>query len=476
VGLRRRERSGAADWVEEEFGAVGFYDERLKRRLLVLASDFFAQPRELIPQACQGSVAKAKAAYRFLGNPNVNLQTVLRPHVESTMERVRSHPVILAVQDTTTLNYGEHPPEGAGAINNSAHSARGLIVHDTVAFTPEGTPLGVLNVQCWTRDPEQVGQRNRRQLPIEDKESLKWLTSYRAVTEVQKLCPETVLISVGDREGDVYDLFYEGTRNPADPRLLIRADRTRKRRTEQDGERQPLWERMSAAPVAGGLKVKVPRRGSRLARTAKLEVRFGWVELVPPRDSSFPSLGVWAVYARETDYGPEVKEPIDWMLLTTVPTSSFEEALRIMTWYSHRWGIEVFHRVLKSGCRIEDRRLEEIDSVESCLAIDMVVAWRVQWMTMMGREQPDTPSNQILREEEWQVLCAWATRQIPNQPPGAGQAMRWIGRMGGWLCRGKKDHPGTTCLWRGLGRLPAMADGFLLAQELSGIKLGPRSP
>lgn len=476
VALRRRARCEAADWVEEEFGAVEFFDDRLKRRLCVLASDFFAQPRELIPQACEGSVAKAKAAYRFLGNPNVNLQTVLKPHVESTIERLRGHRVILAVQDTTTLNYGEHPPEGAGAINNSAHSARGLLVHDTVAFTPEGTPLGLLNVQCWTRDPEQVGQRDRNRLPIEEKESLKWLTSYRAVAEVQKLCPETMLVSVGDREGDVYDLFYEGTRSPADPRLLVRADRTRKRRTEPDGERQLLWERMSAEPVAGGLKVRVPRRGSRLARTAKLEVRFAAVELVPPRDSSFPALRVWAVYAREIDHGVEVKEPIDWLLLTTVATATFEEALRMLTWYSRRWGIEVFHRVLKSGCRIEDRRLEDIESVESCLAIDMVVAWRVQWMTMIGREQPDTPSDQILHEEEWQVLCVWATRQIPDQPPTAGEAMRWIGRMGGWLCRGKNDHPGTTCLWRGLGRLPAMADGFLMAQLYYGVKPGPRAP
>ena len=135
-----------------------FFDERLKHRLLVLAADFFAQPGELIPQASHGSAAKTKAAYRFFSNPQVDMPKLLRPHIESTLERVRAHPVILAVQDTTTLTYTPHPPEGAGPINTSVNSAVGLLLHDTVAFTPDGTPLGLLNVQCWARDPEQAGK------------------------------------------------------------------------------------------------------------------------------------------------------------------------------------------------------------------------------------------------------------------------------------------------------------------------------
>lgn len=463
-----------ADWTEEEFGRVRFFDDRLKQRLYQLAADFFAQPGELIPQASQGSAAKTKAAYRFFQNPQVDMPKLLRPHLESTLERVRSHPVILAVQDTTTLNYTGHPPEGVGPINNSQNSAVGLVLHDTMAFTPEGTPLGLLNVQCWARDPEQAGKKYRRkQLPIEAKESRKWLVSYRAVAEIQKLCPHTRLISVGDREADLYELFQEAAQDPQGPGLLVRAERTRQRRVEQDDEGEKLWSRMQAETRAGTLQVAIPRRGSRPSRTAKLEVRFAPLVLTPPAKSKHPPLRVWAVYAREVDCPAEVKEPIDWMLLTTVPTASFREACQRLNWYSRRWGIEVYHRTLKSGCRIEDRRLQDTESLEACLAIDLVVAWRVYWLTQMGREMPNTPCDQILKEEEWRVLSAWAHGKMAKKVPRVQEATRWIGKMGGWLARGKQDHPGTTCIWRGLVRLPTLVQGYLLALRVHGIRAGP---
>ncbi len=459
-----------ADWTEEEFSRVQFFDERLKHRLLTLAADFFAQPGELIPQASNGSAAKTKASYRFFHNSTVDMQTLLRPHIESTIERLRSHPVILAVQDTTTLNYTAHPPEGVGPINTSQNSAVGLVLHDTMAFTPEGTPLGLLNVQCWARDPEQAGKRHRRhQLPIEEKESIKWLASYRAVAEAQKLCPNTMLISVGDREADLYELFHEAVQDPCGPRFLVRAERTRNRKVEQEH----LWQRMNAEPVAGLLEVAVPRRGSCPARTARLQVRFAQVMLSPPRNSKLQALSVWAVYAREVGYRAEVTEPIDWMLLSTVKTQSFQDACQRLSWYSRRWGVEVYHRTIKSGCRIEDRRLGDTDSLEACLAIDLVVAWRVYWLTMVGRERPDTPCDQILSEAEWRVLSAWATGNMANTTPTAQQATHWIGKLGGWLARGKQDNPGTTCIWRGLMRLPTMVQGYLLALQVHGIRAGP---
>jgi hypothetical protein len=386
------------------------------------------------------------------------------------MDRLRSLPVVLAPQDSTTLNYTAHPPEGAGPINTKGDAAVGLLVHDTLALTPEGTPLGVLNVQCWGRDPEQAGQKYRRQQrPIEEKESRKWLVSYRAVAEVQKLCPQTMLVSIGDREADLYELFHEATQDRQGPKLLIRAERTRKRQVEQ----QELWPKMRGLPVAGYVALAVPRRGSRPARKARLAVHFAAVVLSPPVRSSLPPLRVWAIYAREVRPPKNVKEPIDWMLLTTLPTENFSQACQRLQWYARRWGIEVYHRILKSGCRIEDRRLQDTDNLESCLAIDMVIAWRVYWMTMMGREQPDTPCDQILQEEEWQVLSAWATGQLPDRPPSAQQAMRWIGKMGGWLARNQQDNPGTTCMWRGLGRLPIMAQGYRMALCLHGVRAGP---
>ena len=463
-----------ADWTEEEFGRVQFFDERLKSRLFTLAADFFAEPGELIPQASHGSKAKTKAAYRFFQNANVDMQKLLRPHIESTIERLGAHQVILAVQDTTSLNYTGHPPEGVGPIDTSQNSAVGLELHDTMAFTPEGKPLGLLNVQCWARDPNDVGKRHRRhQLPIEEKESKKWLVSYRAVAEIQEICPDTMLVSVGDREADLYELFHEAAQDPSSPKLLIRAERARQRKVIEEDNKTELWKRMDAEPVAGLIDVAVPRRGSRPARTARLQVRFAQVVLNPPSTSKLPAVSVWVVYAREVGHRIEVKEPIDWMLLTSVKTESFEEARERLSWYSRRWGIEVYHRTIKSGCRIEDRRLDDAQSIQACLAIDLVVAWRVYWFTMVGREKPETPCDQILGEDEWHVLSGWATGRIAHTAPSAKQAMHWIGKLGGWLSRGKQDNPGTTCMWRGLGRLPNMVQGYRLALQIHGIRAGP---
>jgi hypothetical protein len=462
--------SNPEDWVEEEFGAVPFFDDRLTNRLLTLARDFFAQPGELVPQACDGSEAKTKAAYRFFSNKQVDMQTLLRPHIESTIDRIRGYPLVLVPQDSTTLNYTAHPPAGVGPINTTKDKAVGLIMHDTMAFTPEGTPLGLLDVQCWARDPEEAGKKSKRhKLPIEEKESMKWLTSYRSVTEVQRLCPDTVLVSIGDREADIYELFHEGVQDGPRAKLLIRAERTRNRQIDQEH----LWDKMVKEPVAGFQEVKIPRKQSRPPRTAKLEVRFAAVVLSPPKDSALPPVNVWAVYAREVDYGPEVEKPIDWMLLTTVATETFDESCKRLRWYSKRWGIEVYHRTVKSGSRIEDRRLDDANSLEACLAIDLVVAWRVYWLTMAGRETPDIPCDRFLNEDEWRVLSTWATGKPATTPPTMKQVMHWTGKLGGWLARGKSDNPGTTCMWRGLARLPNIVKGYLLALEAYGIRAGP---
>jgi len=289
------------------------------------------------------------------------------------------------------------------------------------------------------------------------------------VAEAQKLCPNTMLVSVGDREADLYELFHAAAQDSCGPRLLVRAERTRNRKVEQED----LWQRMKAEPVAGGLDVAVPRRDSRPARTARLQVGFAQVVLSPPGNSKLPPLTVGAVYAREVGYRAEVKEPIDWMLLTTVKTENFQHACQRLRWYSRRWGIEVYHRTIKSGCRIEDRRLDDTDSLEACLAIDLVVAWRIHWLTMVCRERPDTPCDQMLSEAEWQVLSAWATGTMADTVPNAQQVARWIGKLGGWLPRGKKDNPGTTCMWRGLMRLPSMLQGYRLALQIHGMSAGP---
>ncbi|MBI5478961.1 MAG: IS4 family transposase, partial [Deltaproteobacteria bacterium] len=361
-----------AAWVEEEFAGALVYDGRLRRRLHTVVRDFFAQPGAPIAQACWGSLAKSKGVCRFFDNERIDLQGVLRGHVEATAQRIGHHEVVLAVQDTTTLNYCAHPAtEGLGPINTKAKPGRGLIVHSTMAFSVEGTPLGLLDVQSWARDPKEAGKKAKRnRLPIEAKESVKWVRSYRAVAEVQRLCPRTRVVSVGDRESDLHELFHEAEQTRSGPELLVRAERARRRCVVGDeaDETALLWDRLSAEPVAGHQVLVVPRQGSRPRRTATLSVRYAQVRLKPPGRRPQQPVRVWAVYAREEDPPADVASPLEWMLLTTVEVSSFEQAIERLHWYTLRWGIEVYHRVLKSGCRIEDRQLDTSGRIENCLA------------------------------------------------------------------------------------------------------------
>jgi hypothetical protein len=459
-----------ADWVEEEFGSVEFYDPRLKRRLFTLARDFYSQPRAPITQACQGSPAKAKAVYRFFRNERVCMQRVLHPHVESSAERIKTHKVVLAVQDTTDLNYTGHPALDMGPINTTKDQAVGLLVHDTMAFTVEGTPLGLLDVQCWARDPKEIGKSDqRKQLPIEQKESMKWLRSYRAVREIQSLCPETMLVSVGDRESDIYELFLEAAQSPHGPQLLVRCERSRQRKAGEVN----LWEKVNREPVSGIRVVRVPRKGTQPAREATLEVRHARVTLKPPKDKKYPPVAVWMVYAKEVHYGPQVKKPLDWMLLTTVEVSGFEDACERLDWYTKRWCIEVYHRTLKSGCKIEDRQLGLAEGLEACLAIDMVVAWRIYHLTSLAREVPDVPCSVFFEEAEWKALYIFKRKStvLPAKPPSLREAVRMTASLGGFLGRKGDGEPGTTTLWRGLQRLDDITEALLIA--LPHLKSGP---
>jgi hypothetical protein len=461
-----------SNWAEQEFWSLDVFDLRLKARLIQLANDFFAQPGELIPQACGGSKAKTKAAYRFFDNRRIDMDTILKPHVEAAIGRIKEHCVVLAVQDTTTLNYTSHPStQGLGPIARKSDQSVGLLLHDTMAFTPQGTPLGLLDAQCWARDPHEAGKKYRRkELPIDQKESVKWLNSYRAVAKVQALCPDTLVVSVGDRESDIYELFWEADNTPGGPKLLVRAERSRNRKVGEED----LWERMRREKVAGCQVIHIPQKGGRAARDAKLEVRFLPVELKAPHGKSLKAVKVWAVYALEEGYCEKIKGPLEWMLLTTVEVKTFEQALERLRWYTTRWQIEVYHRILKSGCHIEDRLLNTADRLEACLGIDMVVAWRVHWLHNQGRETPNIPCDTFFTEEQWKVLWEFTTQQPPpDRPPPLQETVRAVAIVGGFLPRKRSMEPGPTTIWRGLILLHYLVMGYRLALSSPRRARGP---
>ncbi|MEO6066298.1 MAG: IS4 family transposase, partial [Lysobacterales bacterium] len=296
------------DWIEAELAGANMGDARLTARLLEMTGMFYAKPTANIPQAC-GSAKAAKAAYRFLDNEKITWQAILKPHYAATAARVREHPLVLVAQDTTSLNYSSHPhTQGLGPIGTDSEQVRGLMVHDTLAFSAEGVPLGLLDLQCWARDG--IGSRHERHSkPIEDKESFKWIKSYQAVSAVQRRAPNTQMVVMADREADIHEVFAAQAHTSHGAQLLIRAERSRNRQVLDEAlSHASLWQRLTQQPVLGSREILIPPSEKRSARQATLEVRSAPVRLKPPRRSpELAPVDVWAVLAQEVNPPPQVE-------------------------------------------------------------------------------------------------------------------------------------------------------------------------
>lgn len=452
------------DWIATEFGAADLGDARRTQRLLTLMGQVAARPGASLPEAC-GSRGQLKAAYRFFANAAIDPEELWASHIAATYERAAAVPVVLAVQDTTELDWGpESATAGLGPLGAPSH--QGLLVHTTIAFTPERLPLGIVAQAVWARDPWTVGQRvTRKQRPIAEKESYKWLASLQAVSEARQACPQTHFVSVGDREADVYDLFV--AERPAGVDLLVRA--AWDRRVEHP--EQYLWATVTTWPVAATLRVHVPRPEGQLARQATLSVRFGAVTLRPPRHrqaEKLPAVTVGAVYVME-EHPPAGVEPLEWLLLTTWAVRTGDEAVERVKWYGVRFGIEVWHKVLKSGCRIETRQLESADRLQRCLPLYSVIAWRILYATLLSRTLPELPCTVLLALEEWQALyCAiHHTPTPPPTPPTLQRAVRWIARLGGFLERRGDGEPGVMVLWKGFQHLADLTTMYCIMRPPS---------
>jgi len=333
------------------------------------------------------------------------------------------------------------------------HTAcQGLHVHSTLAFTPERVPLGLLAQHVWARDPDDVGQRKRRQpVPMSQKDSQQWLTSLEAVFKARDWCAPPRCVSVGDREADVFDLL--AAERPEGVDLLVRAAWNR----WVDAPERSVWRTVEAQPMVEHLVLHVPRRGPQPAREATLTLRFGLVTRRPPQHrkaEGLPAVTLWAVQVREVEPPTDVT-PIEWLLLSTVEVHTAAAAIERVTWYACRWGIEVWHRMLKSGCRIEARQLGTGERLQRCLTRYSVMAWRVLYATMLARAVPEMPCSVLLEIEEWQARYG-AIHHCPTppaSPPSLGEAVRWLAQLGGFVGRRRRDQPGTETVWRGFQHL-----------------------
>ena len=450
---------GVPSWAVQELHTADLGDRRLNRRLAHVVGHLAAQPNVSVPQAA-GSWAATKATYRLWASDRITPEAIRQPHITSTFERVHAQPTILAIQDTTTLDFTHHPAtRGIGPIGGTSYQ-QGFKAPSVLAVTPDGLPLGLLHQQVWVRDPATVGKKHtRHQRETADKESQRWLTAL-AATQAQVL-PTTQVITIADREADIYDLFAHPRRPHA--QLLIRAAYNR-RVQQPDGH---LWPVLRQAAVGGEHMVDVPRGDDHPPRRATLTLRWTSLLLKPPRhrrgQHKLAPVPLYGVLAEEQQAPPGV-QPICWLLLTTLPVVSWEDAVQIVVWYTRRWLVERYHFVLKSGCRVESLQLETVERLERALATYCIVAWRLLWLTYAARLMPTTPCSVALRPAEWQALycTVHATAAPPTAPPPLADAVQWIARLGGFLGRKQDGPPGARVLWRGWQRLQDIAATWVL--------------
>lgn len=440
-------------WAAQELRYAQLGDARLNRRLVRLVEDLAAQPTASVPQAC-GNWAATKGAYRFWDSPQVKPGAINAAHRQSTIERVREHRTILVLQDTTDLNFTHHPAtQGLGPLDHP--SQLGLKVHSALAASPQGVPLGLIHQEVWTRDPGAGGKRHqRRQRETKDKESQRWLT---ALAASQEAVPEGIeVITIADREADMYDLFAMPRRPGV--HLLIRATHDR----QVSHEARYLWPAIRQSPARGQLTIELRRKGDQPPRQATLTVRYAALAIHPPRHhrrrACLPPIPVHVILAEEENPPPRAT-PVCWLLLTTVPVATLEGALQCMRWYSYRWLVERYHFVLKSGCRLEELQLEQAARIQRALATYCIVAWRLLWLTYEARQNPGIPCDVALETHEWQALyCTIHRTPIPPAaPPTLHEAMRWVAQLGGFLGRKHDGEPGVKTIWRGLRRLDDIA-------------------
>ena len=459
-----------APWAKEESARAHFGDERLDDRMAILLSDLGNRPFLSIPAACGGR-AEMKAAYRFFDNGKVTFEKVIEPHIAQTKDRMAAQKIVLLVQDTTEvdLTRPQQPVEGAGELDGAR---RGFLLHEVQAFVPDGTPLGTAWAEVLNRT-EGVShataaekREQRKQKPIEEKESFRWLTGLREAREIAQDLPTVQCVCVADSEADIYEVFAEPRGEyPVD--WLIRACQDR----AIDGEAgQRLRDRALATPVLYEVELLVrgrtaktaaedrARRQNRETRRATVEVRAVSVTLRAPSrpDRKLPPVTVNVVLVREPN-PPAGETPVEWILVTTLAIDTPEQVRTIVEYYCVRWSIEILFRTLKSGCRIERRRLEEIDRVLPCVGLYLIVAWRVLFVCRMGRSCPDVDCDAIFEPSEWKaVWVAVKRRQPPKKPPRLAEIIHLIASLGGYIER-PHSEPGTQTLWIGLQRMYDLA-------------------
>ena len=454
--------------IAAELDGIDLGDKRLNHRSQLIIEALSANPEASCNAACDGW-GDTLSAYRFFDNKLVHPEDILKPHVEATKRRMQEHSVVLIPQDTTELDYSDHPPEDARCLNTKER--HGLYDHTHLAVTPSGLSLGVVGVEYFDRDAEGLGQsQERRKLPTEEKESFRWLTGYRLACELARECHETQVVSVADREADLYDIFMEAEKQAEDhtrsAEFIIRA-KIKRSIPQRDPEVGPhaykkVRDEVSSSEVRTTRTIALPRTPKRAARQATLEVRAIGVTVKPPHErASLPAVGYNVVLVEEVD-GPSDGTDVSWLLITSLPIDTLDAVQLVIDYYVGRWAIEVFFRVFKTGCQVEKIQLETLPRLKNCLAFYKIIAWRIMYLTYMNRECPTLPCDVVFDDCEWKSVWRVVTKtELPPTPPPLSEFMALLTQLGGYNNRKTESPPGPQPVWVGIRRMTDFATAWI---------------
>lgn len=416
------------NWAQKEFGNAELGDNRLTKRLVKLARAQSEKPGESWADIVNGNWSDTMGYYRFVEYPDsdaVNMDTILEPHRERTIRRMKACDTVLCIQDSTDLDYSQNRNcEGLGVIgkNQTRTESRGLRLHSTFITDSTGVPLGILRAHCYAPElkPQHSG-RDGRYIPAEEKETYRWVEAQDDAAAVGSELPNVRLINITDREGDFFEDFHAWDSGSGGIELLIRAMHNR----PVDGSTK-MFEAVKQTPVQGRMRIHIQRRSrrpkkgrrapraSRSRRDADVVVRYMPTTIYPPQhglSSKKPPVNVFIIHVHEPDPPQNAEDPVDWYLLTTIRLDKFDDASQCVQWYCKRWRIEDWHKVIKSGCRVEDARLGTAERLKREIAISMVVAWRIMLMALMSREVPDLPADVLFTELEIETLRCYAKKK-----------------------------------------------------------------
>ena len=460
-----------ASWVDEETATADLGDRRLNSRLKAVMNTLGDHPSLSIPGACH-SHAEMVATYRLFSNDSVDREKVLSPHIDATKKRASTVETVLVVQDTTETDF-TRPTESLGGPLNGGRR-RGHLIHTLLALTPAGLPLGLVAAEMWKRPECASKKKAYRKKPPEQRESRRWLQGYDTINRFKADLPEGCrVVALSDSEGDIYEcLAAPQMARDANARscanFIVRACHDRVLATGADG----LYATVAKAPLFGRATVQVraqraashdgrQRKRAKTNREAEVEIRATRVNLKAPEGKrAYADAVVNAILIRELD--PPAGEPVvDWLLLTDLPIWTRAEIDDVIAFYTCRWQIEIYFRALKSGCAIEELQLEEDERLEPCIALYMIIAWRLMYLTMLSRTHPDLPADVALKASELKSVYVYYLRKTPPaKAPPLRAMIVMIAALGGYIARKGDGEPGPKTLWIGLQRMRDMSVGW----------------